>query len=187
MQSTIKTNMKKQKHIQYNKGISLVIALIMMTFLLAIAFSIGNIILRQLRLTNIGTNSQTSFYAADSALECALYWDTITDGTVAGSLDQAVFGTSTTYIPSTNPIKCGVNIANPVSFTKTADTLIATTTFTIDYGQNTCAAVEVVKSEYRTKISTSGYNTGLSGVGNGCKLDNALLERVVERGLIFAH
>lgn len=177
--------MKKQKHIQHNKGISLVISLIMTTFLLAISFSIGNIILRQLRLTNIGTNSQTSFYVADSALECALYWDTVTDGTVEGSFDGAVFGTSTSYIVSTNPIKCGPNTSNPVSFTKTTDANIATTTFTIDYGQNTCAIVEVVKSEYRTKISTSGYNTGLAGTS--CKLDKALLERVVERGLIFAH
>ncbi len=182
--------MKKKTSVQHNKGISLVIALIMMTLLLAISFSIGNIILRQLRLTNIGTNSQTSFYAADSALECALYWDTLTDGTVAGDLSTAIFGTTTTYTTGANPIKCGVNTSNPLSFTKRIDyptSNIATTTFTIDYGQNVCASVEVVKSEYRTKISTSGYNTGLGSDGNTCALDNALLDRVVERGLIFAH
>ena len=89
-----------------NRGISLVIALVMMTLLLSISFSIANIILRQLRLTNIGTNSQTSFYAADSALECALYWDTLTDGTLAGDFSSAVFGTTTVQLSGTNPIPC---------------------------------------------------------------------------------
>lgn len=173
---------------QYNTGISLVISLIMMTLLLALSFSIGNIILRQLRLTNIGTNSQISFYAADSALECALYWDTYTDGTVYGDYDNAIFGTTTTYSAGANPIKCGVNASNPLSFQKNIDfpvSDIATTTFDIDYGQKTCAHVEVVKTPNRTKISTSGYNTG--ALTNSCDLTNAVLNRVVERGLIFTH
>ena len=184
MHNTMKNNTQK---VQKNKGISLVISLIMMTLLLAISFSIGNIILRQLRLTNIGTNSQTSFYAADSAIECALYWDTLTDGTVSGDINSAIFGTTTTYTSIPNPIICGPNTSNPLEFIKNVDTVndIATSTFVIDYGQNTCAKVEVVKSPYRTKISTSGYNTGITGTS--CALSNTLLDRVVERGLIFAH
>lgn len=185
--------MKNNTHRPYTytdkRGVSLIISLIMMTLLLAISFSIGNIILRQLRLTNIGTNSQISFYAADSALECALYWDTITDGTVAGFYDNAIFGTTTptSYASGLNPIRCGANPLNPFSFVKVVDPIlnIATTTFDIDYGRKTCARVEVVKTANRTKISTSGYNIGL--LGDTCDLTNAVSERTVERGLVFTH
>jgi Tfp pilus assembly protein PilX len=177
--------MKKTIHREsHKKGISLVIALIMTTLLLSISLSIGNIILRQIRLTNTGTNSQTSFYAADSALECALYWDTHTDGTVEGSPESAIFGTST---DTGSRIKCGTSVANPLSFIKTIDpiTEIATTTFDIDYGNKICGRVQVVKTSNRTKISTSGYNT--NALSNGCNLTNAIIDRVVERGLVLTH
>lgn len=185
--------MKKKLHKKINTktGISLVISLIMMTLLLSVSFSIANIILRQLRLTNTGTNSQTSFYAADSILECALYWDTLTDGTVAGDFSTAIFGTTTPtiYINNTNPIKCGNNPSNPLSYIKVVDAVngIATTTFDIDYGQKVCGRVQIVKTEYRTIISTSGYNTGATADGSQCDLSQAVVNRTVERGLIFAH
>lgn len=183
-------NMKKIALTKNNqKGISLVISLIMTTLLLSISLSIGNIILRQLRLTNTGTNSQVSFYAADSALECALYWDTLTDGTVAGSVESAIFGiiTPNTYSGNTNPIKCGTNTSNPLSFRKFVSTVtnIATTTFDIDYGEKTCARVQVVKTPNRTQITTGGYNSNASATG--CDLTNAIAERIVERGLVFTH
>lgn len=173
------------------KGISLVIALIMMTVLLSVSFSIGNIILRQLRLTNIGTNSQTSFYAADSALECALYWDTLTDGTIEGDFESSIFGTSTpiSYAPLTNPIKCGDNTSNPLLFAKVVDptTDTATTTFNIDFGAGSCAHVEVVKTPYRTQILSSGYNTTAAPATEECVLTDAVAQRIVERSLIFTH
>lgn len=169
------------------RGISLVISLIMTTLLLAISLSIGSIILRQLRITSISTNSQSAFYAADSALDCALYWDTKTDGTLGeGSFESAIFGTSTEYDPGTTPIKCGSNNRNPLAFMKEVDGIndIATSTFDLDYG-NTCARVQVVKNPNRTTISTRGYNT--TAGPDFCDLDNAVERRLVERGLIFKH
>jgi Tfp pilus assembly protein PilX len=178
-----KDTLKKNK----KKGISLIIALITMTLLLSLSFSIGGIILRQLKLTNINVNSQSSFYAADSALECALYWDASTDGTIGvGDFTTAIFGTTTVYT-SNNPIKCGPNTSNPLSFTKTVALDIATTTFDIDYGQNTCARVQIVKNPYRTSIYTSGYNTGLNTAGDACDLNDAVQKRTVERALLFTH
>lgn len=175
------------------KGISLVIALIMTTLLLSISMSIGSIIVRQLRITNTTTNSQSAFYAADSALECALYWDTKTDGTIdeANSFPNAVFGTTTSYPPDNtgNPIKCGDSTSNPFSFTKTANdpsNAIATTTFYLDYG-DTCAYVQVVKNPNRTIISTRGYNTVMNSTDKKCDLTDAANRRLVERGLIFRH
>ncbi len=172
------------------KGISLVIALIMTTLLLSISLSVGNIILRQLRITYTNTNSQAAFYAADSALECALYWDTHTDGTIEGSFETAIFGTTTTYQSGAgNPVRCGPNTDSPMSFVKiTNDPLnnIATTTFDVDYG-NTCAHIEIIKNPNRTIISTRGYNTGAKADASGCDLDDAINRRLVERGLVFTH
>lgn len=194
MKNTIKINMTyNTTHIAHRKkGVSLIIALIMMTLLLSLSFSISGIILRQLRITNASTNSQLSFYAADSALECTLYWDTTTDGTVGGSVPGAeIFGPTTVYNASNNPIKCGTdNTGSPVGFSKEVDNTDpanerTTTRFYIGYGPKACAQVEVEKTLYRTKISTNGYNVGING--NGCDTADAIAKRVVERGLVFSH
>lgn len=192
MENTIKTNMTyNTTHIAHRKkGVSLIIALIMMTLLLSLSFSISGIILRQLRITNASTNSQLSFYAADSALECTLYWDTTTDGTVSGGSGQEIFGTTTSYSPTTNPIKCGGG--SPMGFIKRVESTdpsieIAKTTFYISYGTKACAQVEVEKTLYRTKISTNGYNVGANAAGTACDTDKAIERRIVERGLVFSH
>lgn len=184
--------MTNKKQIHTNRGISLVISLIMMTLLLSLSLSVSNIILRQIRLTNASTNSQTSFYAADSGLECALYWDTHTDGTVTSGFDgvytDPYFGTSTAYSVSNNPVKCGIGTGAPMGWAKqvSSDNTIATTTFAINFGKS-CAQVEVVKTPFRTKISSNGYNAGANSAQTGCDIDNALATRVVERGLVFSH
>ncbi|MES2986240.1 MAG: pilus assembly PilX N-terminal domain-containing protein [Patescibacteria group bacterium] len=181
--------MKSKIHTK--KGISLVISLIMMTLLLSISFSISNIILRQMRLTNTSTNSQISFYAADSALECALYYDTSTDGSVGGAIESAIFGwtlPASTWPAGTNPVQCGNRNSNtPMSFTKVIAGEYATTTFAVDYSPHGCAQVLVAKNRFRTRISTSGYNVGVNGAGTGCDLNDAIARRVVERGLVFTH
>lgn len=185
--------MKTKKN--QKKGISLVISLIMMTLLLSISFSIGNIVLRQIRLTNTSTNSQIAFYAADSALECAIYLDTHTDGTVPGvygySGANAIFGTSTSWVPGTSPIDCGSIDAygDPMGYTRvvSADQSIATTTFFAAFSASTCARVEVVKTPFRTKISANGYNVGPNDARDGCDTSNAAARRIVERGLVFSH
>lgn len=199
MQKINNTTMHKKR------GISLVISLIMMTLLLTLSLSISNIILRQIRLTAASTNSQTSFYAADSGLECALYWDTHSDGTVSypGTINvyddegnytieqlapEAFFGTSTVYNATNNPVKCGIGDRVPLGWQKVVspDETIATTTFAINFGKS-CAEVEVVKTPFRTKISSNGYNAGANSALTGCDTENALLTRVVERGLVFSH
>lgn len=190
MNDTMQMTNKTQQNTK--KGISLVISLIMMTLLLSLSLSISNIILRQIRLTNVSTNSQTSFYAADSGLDCAIYWDTHTDGTVSngflGVYTDPYFGTSTSYNASNNPVKCGIGTGAPMGWQKQVNTgtSIATTTFAINYGKS-CAQIEVVKTPFRTKISSNGYNTGANAAQTGCNTDNALTSRVVERGLVFSH
>ncbi|MEN9605121.1 MAG: hypothetical protein RJB39_806 [Candidatus Parcubacteria bacterium] len=170
------------------KGISLLISLFTITFLLAISFSISGIILRQFRIINTSISSEAAFYAADSALECVLYWDIETEAdTMNTDGGNYVFGTSTA---TQSRIKCGPNSSNPYVFLKQTDLVnnVATSTFYLDYSNAAypaCAYVRVVKNTDRTYIETRGYNTGVNGAG--CDVTDAVARRLVERGMQYAH
>lgn len=174
---------------QNQRGFTLFIALIVTSILLTVGFSIGNIILRQLRLSTSGRESQVAFYAADSASECALYWDR-KDTSGAAVFDLA-FGTSS---PTPNFITCGTG---PDGMGSTSLQRIypgsgdnATTTFYIDYREipgagtsyNACAKVSVIKVGPKTTIDARGYNAPF--VAGICDLSNS---RTVERGLLLEY
>lgn len=189
--------MPNKKIIQKNKGISLIISLFTVTLLLALSFSIGNIILRQFRIINTSVSSQLAFYAADSALECAIYWDIISDDDVINKVDPDT-GEDThifnlDYPDTASKIKCGPG-GIPRSFTKISEVDIDTgeqytnTSFYLDYSTieyPACAFVSVQKKQGRTYIETRGYNTGLAG--DICDLQDAVSRRIVERGLQYTH
>lgn len=58
-----------------NKGFVLILAVIISSILLSVGLSMFSVALKELILSASGRDSQLSFYAADSAIECALYWD----------------------------------------------------------------------------------------------------------------
>jgi len=62
----------------YKKGFVLAFSLLISSIVLALAFGIFNILLKQIVLTSSSKDSQIAFYAADAGAECALYWDTHT-------------------------------------------------------------------------------------------------------------
>ena len=57
------------------KGITLFIAIVIMGILLFISFAVINIAIKGSLFASSGRDSQYAFYAADSGVECALYWD----------------------------------------------------------------------------------------------------------------
>lgn len=57
------------------KGISLFIAVLVASVAALFSFAISNIALREVILAQTGRDSQLSFYAANSGIECALFWD----------------------------------------------------------------------------------------------------------------
>lgn len=168
------------------KGISLIIALFTMTLILSISFSVGGIILRQFRIINTSVSSQTAFYAADSAIECATYWDRISDdGAINMDYNSSVFGT-TTGSSLFDLIKCGPSsaIINPIK--TIVNEAVATSTFSINYSgtdYTACAFVTVVKEIDRTSVYARGYNTNTTPTG--CNLTDAVQRRVVERGIQY--
>lgn len=137
--------------------------------LLAIGISIFNITVKELALSSSGRESQFAFYAADTGIECALYWD---------FRGQFVFATSTSArTPSPSNPDCVVTaLGQPqpidISGNVTAGPLTATTRFRItipntDANGNSapyCALVSVTKSStdgviVNTQIDSRGYNT----------------------------
>lgn len=68
----------------YKKGFVLAFSLLISSTVLALAFGIFNILLKQIVLTSSAKDSQIAFYAADAGAECALYWDTHTSRNPVG-------------------------------------------------------------------------------------------------------
>ncbi len=57
------------------KGVSLFIAVLVASVATLFSFAISNIALREVLLAQTGRDSQLAFYAANSGIECALFWD----------------------------------------------------------------------------------------------------------------
>src|SRR3990167_7483874 len=57
------------------RGFTLLLAAIVSSIVLAVGAAIFGIAQKQVLLSAIGRDSQFAFYAADTAAECALYWD----------------------------------------------------------------------------------------------------------------
>jgi len=65
--------MSKNKKTQ--RGFTILVAVVTAGILLIIAMSIGGIALKEQVLSTANKESQIAFYAADTGMECALYWD----------------------------------------------------------------------------------------------------------------
>ena len=164
-------------------GMTLFIAVVIMSILLFISFAVINIAITGTIFASLGRDSQYAFYAADAGIECALYWDTkfdpskfdpSADGSPINCAGTSI-STDTQSVP-TNPPQSSIiggdkAINNPIS----PNTSIFY--FDLNQGLNTvpyCAIVTVTKDSVlgTTHIYSKGYNT--------CDTSNP---RRVERGL----
>lgn len=66
---------KKMTEERYKTGFAMLFAVLASSLLIAIGVSIFNISLKELQIATSEQASQSAYYAADSAEECALYWD----------------------------------------------------------------------------------------------------------------
>ncbi len=57
------------------RGFALLVAVVFMSVMLALGLALGSVVYKQQLLASSAIDSQYAFYAADSALECALYAD----------------------------------------------------------------------------------------------------------------
>ncbi len=174
------------KHRNSKKGFTMVIAVTTMTLLLSIAFSISNIVIRQIKITNTNKTSKFAFFTADSAIECAFYYDTIEilggeDENLNSDFETAVFGRGTDeFVAST--VQCGEG--EILNLQKEEQGPKVVTNFDVNYG-DMCAKVTVERTETGTRITSRGYNT--TADENGCDLSDASARRLVERGLTIKY
>jgi len=204
LKNLIKKNKKYMSKSAKTAGFTLFVAMIVSSLLLAVGFSIGNIILKQLLLSGSGKESQVAFYAADSGVECAQFWDTRNSEGVTLSSDGP-FATSTESEVNSITVpglRCGAGDVYATKISSQTTHKDATSTLVIDYsggelGYKACAIVKVVKgfttvtntdnstSEIPfTTITSRGYNSGLTSDKTNCDTSNA---RTVERGLVVQY
>lgn len=132
-------------------------AVLVSSLALAIGLAIYDLVTRELQLSTTTAQSQYAIYAADTGVECALYWD------FKYNTSNSIFPTSTSDTPArtASGAYCNgqdVTVGRSIDSTATA----ATTTITILL-QPFYATVVVSKSMngsvMQTAIYSHGYNT----------------------------
>lgn len=141
------------------------------SLLVAVGLSIFNLTLKEITLSTAGRESQIAFYAANSGMECALYWDVVGGGT------RSAFASNDKETGL--PIKCGdLQITLAVSSTGVS----ATTKFSFkinEAGDNfPCVEVTVEKKEINVS-GTDNIQTTIKSQGNNICVGG----RRVQRGL----
>jgi len=118
--------------IEKQKGAVLLIAILVSSVVLAVGLGVYNRTYKELVFASFWKQAQIAFSAADSGLECAIYWDTH-QAASASCFGAAVSG----WNPSSN----------------------TTTTFSISAPN--CVAIEITKNAVYpfTTIRSRGYNT----------------------------
>ncbi len=173
---------------QKEKGFTLLFAVLLSVLVLAVGASVINIAMKQVILTGIGRESQFAFYAANTGIECALYWD---------YSDSNIFATSSlsggyTDEEDRQGIVCAREsiyatedgTLGPITSVLENDPLSAVSRFTIRFEDQIqyCAIVTVTKTKdsaedvQTTIIESRGYNT--------CDEGNP---RRIERGLQLSY
>jgi Tfp pilus assembly protein PilX len=144
---------------QTQQGFVLLIAVIFMSVMLTFGLALGSLSYKQQLLAASALASQYAFYAADSALECALYADQ----------QQNVFAYPATAPTSAPALSCGAGTA-PVSATivsYTGTEWITKSRLSLDNGKH-CADVTVYKPNGAgtTYLFSQGYDASCDVVSN---------------------
>ena len=121
-------NYKKIAEKKEISGFAMLFAVLASSLLIALGISIFNISLKELQIATSEKDSQAAYYAADSAEECALYWD-IKMGAFPTCLNSECnpntpgdVSTTTTPIITCNGNSIYFNFSNPTSLTFSSTT-----------------------------------------------------------------
>jgi hypothetical protein len=167
-------NIKKtKKFLKSNTGFAMLFAVLTASLLLTIGISIFNISLKELTISTNTRESQIAFFAADSARECALYWD-VKVGALQACLDSSCG--AKTELPAgitLASVMCnGVLSGIPIPVSSGPTITYASSSF-FRYSQTNNldpeADITVTKTfnssdnSIKTTISAKGHNTGVLG------------------------
>lgn len=135
--------MKKNFPIKNKNGFALLFTVLVVSLILSIAMGISNITFKQGILSNLAKDSQISFYKADAAVECAMYYDLNKN---AFPKDTAPVATNISCGNSTFSEDVANSSTNYLIFSDTVNTAIP------------CASFSVDKTGATTIIKARGYN-----------------------------
>jgi len=148
--------------VTYKKGFALLVAVIFTSVILSLGLALASLGYKQAVLASSALQSQYAFYAADSALECALYADQ----------QQDLFSYAT-YNANAQPLlTCDGTNANTQVLSSCYNEgacpsqLVITERVPLDNGTH-CADITIYKpaSTGANEIFSQGYNVACSAVG----------------------
>lgn len=159
------------------KGFTLLLAALVAAIVLALGSSIYSIAKKQVTLSSLGRDSQFAFYAADTAAECALYYD------VRFSADPTrSFATSTPASPWDITCDQATAQVTAVQTPSGVESTFTLTLFTKDENGNAqagnCAIVTVSKNTVSpyTIIHSDGFSTPCATITTSARA----LQRTIE-------
>ncbi len=175
-----------------NRGVAILFAVLLVSAVLAISLSLFNITYKQIILSQVALESKYATYAADSARDCALQWESF-----RGAGNPNPFG----YFDVVNNVFVPPN-ANSLSCSEVASELErinceasgggdCQVNFVVRYpvqlgGGETrelCSRVEVVRAKTlgaKPVIRAYGYNAAASGDNCPGKITDRTVERIIE-------
>lgn len=160
---------------QYNRGYTLLFAVLVSALVLSVGISILNISKKEFLLASSARESITAFYAADSGLECAKYYDD------KGSFDEA---------PPTPLVDIECALTSAAVVTPITSTSLRSYKFQIQINSSACAIITVEKATVNgilvTNIESRGYNIGWNTTINPPSCSSPSPRRV-ERALYYTY
>ena len=157
-----------------NKAFVLLYAVLVASVVLAIGFSLANIITKQIILSSLGQSSRIAYYAADGGRDCGLFWANFSE-----VITGMPFGSNSTVHCESNPPGKIINVQsvpNPLELALLSlygidETELSNyTAYSLDsinfsFGAKAaCAKVTVFTfqpgSYYRNIVLSRGFNTG---------------------------
>ncbi len=164
-------------NLQKNKGFTMLVAIVTTSLLLIVSYMVVNLAFKQLTISSFNKESQYAFYAAESGIECAVFWDlkdsasskfsTSTASSITCNGESPISGGSQSIPGGGTSLIGGGGNGSPTSL------------FYLTFTKG-CAVVRVTKAYVgavlQTTIDSRGYNT--------C---NTSVIRRVERGVTLKY
>lgn len=153
------------------KGITLLLAILISSAASLLSLGVFMIIFGELGISTASKESMKAFYAADTGVECSLYYDLVVKTTFATSTYAAS--------PASFTVNCN---GSSVTGTYIADGIGGGTfsySFTVTGGSSSCSTVTVTKM--------SGGQTIVDAFGENIADCNTSNSRVIQRGLEVAY
>ncbi len=156
--------------IKSKAGFAVLFSVLFASFLVTLGISIFTISLKEIQITTSIRDSQTAYYIADSARECALYWDI-----KQGAFPTCLNDTCTVENSITLPIVCNGSSPITLNFTKNLPALTySANMFNFFQASSTSSSTPVsdikitkkwitTNQSVRTTIEARGHNTGIIG------------------------